>query len=130
VSFDRRILDESAARRIAAIASLIQSPVDGEALAAARKLVKALDRHGLRIGDLLISALAPQPAPSVPGPPWWQAAALECVDNEPWAGCWPQRTIDFLDAMSGWPRPPSAAQRQWLENCLDLARSARAADGR
>ena len=121
---DRDVLDDRAAQRIAAIAALIQSNHDGEALAACRALVAALDRHGLRIADVILVALA---APAEDADYWWQACACDCLDSEPFRGCWSDRTRDFLHQMTKWPREPSPAQRAWLNNCAALVRDARAA---
>lgn len=55
------ILAHAEVEKIAAIAARIQSDHDAEALTAARMLTRALDRHGMRIGDVIITALQPKP---------------------------------------------------------------------
>lgn len=112
---DRHAPDNRAVQRIAAIAALIQSDQAGEALAACRALVAALDRHGLRIADVILTALAPMPDG---GDRWWQDRARDCLECEPWSGCWSPRTRDFLREISWWPREPSESQRRWLNECV------------
>ena len=57
------ILDPAEVHKIASIASRMQSDHDGEALSAARMTCRALDKHGMRIGDVLAYALRREPAP-------------------------------------------------------------------
>lgn len=60
------VLDPAEVHKISAIASRMQSDHDGEALNAARMTCRALDKHGLRIGDVLAYALRREPAPARP----------------------------------------------------------------
>ena len=59
-----QLIDHREARKIAGIAGMITSPHDGEALSACRILTKALDRHGLRVGDVVERGLRPLPVSS------------------------------------------------------------------
>ena len=55
------ILTDAEAGRIAAIAARLQSDHEGEIVNAGRMLVRSLDKHGLRLGDVLMRALKPVP---------------------------------------------------------------------
>jgi hypothetical protein len=59
MSAEHPILSPSEIAKIAAIAALMQSPADGEALAAARALVQRLDKHSLRISEVIAVGLSP-----------------------------------------------------------------------
>lgn len=55
------VLGPAEVDKISAIASLMQSNHDGEALNAARMTCRVLDKHGMRIGDVLAYALGRGP---------------------------------------------------------------------
>ena len=120
-----------AARRIVAIAALTQSPADGEALAALRKLQSVLDRDGLRIGEIVERGLT-RPCQSTglePMPPIraHQRDAAEAA-SVPWDDFYSAKEADFLRSMQVRPSC-SPAQREWLDRLVAKARAARAAEG-
>ena len=57
------VLDPAEVHKISSIASRMQSDHDGEALSAARMTCRVLDKHGMRIGDVLAYALRREQAP-------------------------------------------------------------------
>ena len=120
-----------ATRRIAAIAALTQSPVDGEALAALRKLQSALAREGLRIGEVVARGLTPPCQSTAPEPvsPVFshQRDATEAADV-PVDDFFTSKEADFIVNMMTAPRC-SPAQREWLDRLVAKARAARAAEG-
>ena len=119
------------ARKLVAIAALTQSPVDGEALAALRKLQSALAREGLRIGEVVERGLThpcqstkPEPMP----PTHSHQRSAEEAAAAPWDDFYSAKEADFLRSMQVRPSC-SPAQREWLDRLLAKARAARAAEG-
>lgn len=117
--------------KISAIAARLQSEHDGEVLSAARLLTRALDRHGLRIGDVMTRALEPLYPPPPPKPkrkkkakpkrPQWQMDAAWALDMP--EGFWTENQSDFLCNVVSMSAPPSFKQREYLDGLLKRARA-------
>ncbi len=121
-------------QKISAIAARLQSDHDGEVLSAARLLTRALDRHGLRIGEIVTRALEPpfppppprkpkraRKAKAKPRRPQWQADAFWALDMP--EGFWTPNQQDFLRNMAAMVTPPSGKQHEYLDGLLKRARA-------
>lgn len=111
--------------KLSAIAARLQSNHDGEVLSAARLLTRALDRHGLRIGEIVQRAF--EPAPEAPKPRRtrtpkaspWQIDAIACLAMP--EGFWSANQADFLLNVKGMATSPSAKQLEYLAGLLRRA---------
>jgi len=126
MSAGRVIITDTEARRIAAISALMQSDQDGEALAAARKLVAALDRHGLRIAEVLMRALAPSPRMTLSYAEHQRQAAELFAAMAMAPDCWTEKEHKFVGDMRT-VREPSEAQLAWLAALLEAVADREAA---
>ena len=111
--------------KLSAIAARLQSNHDGEVLSAARLLTRALDRHGLRIGEIVQRALEPAPeAPKPrrtrkPKPPQWKLDAIACLAMP--EGFWTSNQADFLLNVRSMTLSPSGKQLEYLAGLLRRA---------
>lgn len=112
--------------KLSAIAARLQSNHDGEVLSAARLLTRALDRHGLRIGEIVQRAL--EPAPEAPKPKRtrtpkaspWQIDAIACLAMPD--GFWTGNQTDFLLNVRSMAQSPSPKQLEYLAGLLRRAK--------
>ncbi|MBB3148769.1 hypothetical protein FHS21_005217 [Phyllobacterium trifolii] len=114
--------------RLRQLLLLLGSDHDGEALSAARALVKTLHKAGYDLhwlGDQLFSPQsgphkATSDAPDFTGMDW-RLMAMWCLAKAP-AGFLTKRQHDFLCNVAGYDRPPSEKQTEFLR---DLAAKVR-----
>lgn len=116
-------LEPREARRIGSIAALLSSDREGEVLAAANMLSKALAKHDLRISEVVERGLQPAPLPPPPRPQWTstpppydatlahQLKAAQCIRC---TGRFNSKELDFLRELRV-TRRPSPKQREWLD---------------
>lgn len=97
----------AAAEKLAKVLELIDSPVDGEALAAARMAGKLVKAAGLRWRDVLLqpapvapAAAAPPPRPTWAEPATWRQAVVQCLRFDTVLTAWEQ---DFLASIAALP---------------------------
>ena len=117
------ILDPAEVHKIASIAARMQSDHDGEALSAARMTCRALEKHGMRIGDVLAHALRREPAPRHvrPEPVQPRSSHMTMVQRcLSFPNLFNQIEMKFLFDM-GRLRPLSQKQREWLNRLFDRA---------
>lgn len=111
--------------KLSAIAAHLQSNHDGEVLSAARLLTLALDRHGLRISEIVQRAFEPTPAAPKPirarkpEPPQWVLDAIACLAMP--EGFWTRNQADFLLNVRRMTLSPSSKQLEYLAGLLRLA---------
>ena len=111
--------------KLSAIAARLQSNHEGEVLNAARLLTRALDRHGLRIAEIVQRAFEPAPeAPKPkrtrkPKPPQWKLDAIACLAMPD--GFWTSNQADFLLNVRSMTLSPSAKQLEYLAGLLRRA---------
>ena len=109
-------IEPKEAKRIGAIAALLGSDRDGEKLAAANMLSKALAKHDLRIGEVVERGLAPVQLP----PPISPHRPDSCADHGARASAclespylYSPKELRFLRDVRGFRRP-SLKQLDWL----------------
>ena len=124
-------IDFAEAKRAGAIADRLLSDHEGEVLAAANMLAKALGKHGLRIGEVIERGLHPPQLPPPPPPVDLRrrrstgvaahvVRAGNCLMR---AHLYSPKELKFLREIRNY-RTPSGKQVDWLH-----ALSARWADG-
>lgn len=109
----------STANRIAAIASRTASDADGEALVAARLLVRELGRAATTIGEVVLKGLQPDHAVAPAGiTAAHQGLAFEALRR---ADLFEPHELEFLETMS---RTFIATERRrhWLESLVSRVR--------
>lgn len=110
--------------RLSSIAARLQSEHDGEVLSAARHLTRALDRHGLRISDIIQTALEiiPKEAEQVGlKDQQWHFDADICVAMPD--EFWTVNQWQFLIKVRSMMLAPSAKQLDYLAGLLRHARA-------
>lgn len=131
-------LFQTDAAQIGKIAALMESAHDGEALNAARMLVKRLGGHALRIADVIERGLKPEFEPNCDSAIYsWprrspQAAPHVAVVDALLAGlhfraeCMTHRSASFLGGIRNTPSL-TPAQQEWLDDLVAKAARLRAA---
>jgi hypothetical protein len=108
------LLDPRHGERLARLLGMMGSSHDGEALNAARMADKFVRDHGLTWHQVVNVPIA------VPGDAQQLARAIlrdHCSSLN-------ERELSFVYSMTRWRRPPTAKQRQWLEDIAQRYRSA------
>ena len=98
--------------RLRKVAALLDSPVDGEAMAALGRVRKMVHGAGLKVADMLVLA-PPRQLQPIPVPPssLFTQKAMRCASLSELFNDWER---DFIDCMS-LVRSPSDRQRATLE---------------
>ena len=125
------------AAQLGKIASRIESSHDGEALTAARMLIKRLGGHGLRLADVVERGLRPdlQPVGTIYAYEWPEASPQPAPhvavvnslldDLHFRAECLTHRSTEFLAGIR-YARRLTAAQQEWLDDLVAKAERLRA----